>query len=107
MKSRQNSLKEKQFRAKLDSVKTIPELKDVYSSLSQQNQSLKDDILSLRYKVDLLVEKQKVKNTYISKEDEAKDKEIKLLQTELREQYKLMQSLKKRKEQSAESQGTE
>lgn len=107
MKNRQSSLKEKQFRSKLDSVKSIFQLKDVYASVEQQNLSLKEDVLSLKYKVDLLLQKQKAKNTYVSKEDESKGKELKFIQQELKEQYKIMQQLKKRKEQSVESQGTE
>jgi hypothetical protein len=74
MKARQNSLKSKQFRAKLDTVKGIGELKEVYKNVEQQNTALREDILNLRYKVDLLVEKQKVKNNFISKEDEGKDR---------------------------------
>lgn len=42
--------------------------------MEQQNTALREDILNLRYKVDLLVEKQKVKNNFISKEDEGKDR---------------------------------
>lgn len=74
MKARQNSLKSKQFRVKLDTVKGISELKEVYKNVEQQNTALREDILNLRYKVDLLVEKQKVKNNFISKEDEGKDR---------------------------------
>lgn len=75
--------------------------------MEQQNSALREDILALRYKVDLLLQKQKAKNSYVSKEDEAKANELRLQQTQLKEQYKIMQELKKRKEYSQAEQGTE
>ena len=107
MKSRVNNKKQQQLKAKLQGVKTISELKHVYGSVEEQNNTLREDVLALRYKVDLLVQKQKTQNSYVSREDELKNSELHMFQEDLKQQYKIMQELKKRKEQSNSQKGSE
>lgn len=75
--------------------------------MEQQNHTLREDVLGLRYKVDLLQEKQKAKNTFNAEQDSGKEKEVRMYQMELKEQYKIMQELKKRKEQLQGNKGSE
>jgi hypothetical protein len=56
-------LKEQQIMNKLANIKTINELKQIYKSVDDQNQMLRSDIASLKSKVDILLQKQKAKQT--------------------------------------------
>ena len=64
MKNKASTQKEKQLKVKLNNVRSINELKDIFRNVEQQNRTLRDDTLNLRYKVDLLQEKQKAKNHF-------------------------------------------
>ena len=64
MKNKASTQKEKQLKVKLNNVRSINELKDIFRNVEQQNRTLRDDTLNLRYKVDLLQEKQKAKNNF-------------------------------------------
>jgi hypothetical protein len=51
---------------------------------------LRQDILSLKYKVDILMQKQKTR-PHQTREDELKIKELESMQKELKSQYRIMQ----------------
>lgn len=106
MKTKPNNLKEKQLKHKLSSIHSTNELKQIYRNVEQQNHTLREDTLSLRYKVELLQEKQKAKANFNKEEDQNKEREVRMYQMELKEQYKIMQELKKRKEQSQANKAT-
>lgn len=59
---------------------------------------MRQDILNLKYKVDVLMQKQKNKPVHHTREDETKAKELESCQKELKLQYRIMQELKKRQE---------
>jgi D-alanine-D-alanine ligase-like ATP-grasp enzyme len=90
----------------LSNVKNVEELKQIYRNVGQQNRTLREDTHALKQKVDLLMEKQKAKQSYVSQEDASRDKELQTHQQELKDQYRIMQELKKRKEQSQATKGT-
>lgn len=80
MKNKSSTIKEKQLKVKLNNVKDINELKDIFRNVELQNRTLRDDTLNLRYKVDLLQEKQKAKNSYNVEQDSGKEKEVRMYQ---------------------------
>ena len=80
MKNKASTLKEKQLKVKLNNVKDISELKDIFRNVELQNRTLRDDALNLKYKVDLLQEKQKAKNNYNVEQDSGKEKEVRMYQ---------------------------
>lgn len=46
----------------------------IYKNVEQQNNTLREDVFALKYKVDLLMEKDKNQKSYVTKEDESKNK---------------------------------
>jgi hypothetical protein len=63
--------KEQQLSRKLANIKDVLELKKIYNSVEEQNGVLRQDILSLKYKVDILMQKQKAR-PYQTRDDTIK-----------------------------------
>ena len=68
---------------------------------------MRQDVLNLKYKVDVLLQKQKTKKLHQIREDETRVKELSQLQKDLQFQYAIMQELKKRKDFCHQEKGTE
>lgn len=99
--------KEQQMMAKLAHIHKTEELKKIYRNVDEQNESLRSDIINLKYKVELLLEKQKTKAQQGEAADQGNTIELAIHQKELKDQYKIMQELKKRMEHSHQANGTE
>lgn len=63
--------KEQQLSRKLCNIRDVRELKRIYNSVEEQNGVLRQDILSLKYKVDILMQKQKTR-PYQTRDDALK-----------------------------------
>lgn len=64
MRGKSNDQREQQLSRKLSNIKDVLELKKIYASVEDQNGTLRQDILSLKYKVDVLMQKQKTRPHY-------------------------------------------
>jgi hypothetical protein len=91
--------REQQLTRKLSAIKDVLELKRIYVNVEEQNGTLRQDILTLKYKVDVLMQKQKTRPHH-TRDDQLKTNELEASQKELKFQYRLMQELKKRVESS-------
>lgn len=67
--------REQQLIRKLSNIKDVLELKKIYNSVEEQNGVLRQDILSLKYKVDILMQKQKTR-PYLNRDDTLKSSEL-------------------------------
>ncbi len=58
MKSRISpNVKQEKLKAKLEAIKSRDELIKIFHSVEQQNNTLREDVFALKYKVDLLLQK--------------------------------------------------
>jgi hypothetical protein len=67
--------REQQLTRKLSSIKDVLELKKIYNNVEDQNGVLRQDILGLKYKVDILMQKQKTR-PYQTRDDTLKSSEL-------------------------------
>ena len=56
----------------------------IYNNVEQQNNTLREDVFALKYKVDLLIEKEKNQKGFVTKQQENKNKQLRMFQIELK-----------------------